>query len=37
VGAIEVYPALVESGKGLVAQTEVEVLVEKDGCKVLTK
>ncbi|MGC8478789.1 MAG: type II methionyl aminopeptidase [Candidatus Micrarchaeia archaeon] len=36
-GAIEPYPALVESGKGMVAQTEVEVLVEKDGCKVLTK
>ncbi len=37
VGAIEAYPALVESGKGMVAQTEAEMLVEKDGCRVLTK
>ncbi len=37
VGAIEVYPALVESGKGLVSQFEHEMVVEKDGCRVLTK
>ena len=37
IGAVEVYPALVESGKGIVSQMEHEVIVEKDGCRVLTE
>ncbi len=36
-GALTRYPTLVEVGKGLVSQAELEVLVEKDGCKILTK
>ncbi|MEM0106709.1 MAG: type II methionyl aminopeptidase [Candidatus Micrarchaeaceae archaeon] len=36
-GAIERYPVLVEVSKGLVAQFEASVMVEKDGCTVLTK
>ena len=36
-GAIEPYPTLIEVSKGLVSQAEVSMLVEKDGCKVLTK
>ncbi len=36
-GAIERYPTLVEVGKGLVSQFEASVIVEKDGCTVLTK
>lgn len=36
-GALEPHPTLIEVRKGLVAQAEAEVLVEKDGCKVLTK
>ncbi|HUC38589.1 MAG TPA: type II methionyl aminopeptidase [Candidatus Acidoferrum sp.] len=31
------YPTLVEVGKGMVSQAELEVLVEKEGCKILTK
>lgn len=36
-GVLTRYPTLVEVGKGLVSQAELEVLVEKDGCKILTK
>ncbi len=36
-GAIEPHPTLVEIGRGHVAQAEAMVIVEKDGCKVLTK
>jgi methionine aminopeptidase len=36
-GAIESHPVLIEVTNGLVAQTESLMLVEKDGCKVLTK
>ncbi len=36
-GAIEPYPTLIEVSKGIVSQAEVSMLVEKDGCKVLTK
>jgi methionyl aminopeptidase len=36
-GAINAYPVLVELGNGMVSQFEAEVLVEKDGCKVLTR
>jgi methionyl aminopeptidase len=36
-GAIEAHPVLMEAGKGLVSQAEVEILVEKDGCRILTK
>ena len=36
-GALTRYPTLVEVGKGLVAQSELEVLVEKGGCRILTK
>jgi len=35
-GAIEPYPTLIEVSKGLVSQAEVSVLVEKEGCKILT-
>ncbi len=35
--AINAYPVLVELGNGMVSQFEAEVLVEKDGCSVLTK
>lgn len=35
--ALDTHPTLVEISGGTVAQAEVEVLVEKDGCKVLTK
>ncbi len=35
--AIEAYPTLVEVSKGIVAQFEASVVVEKDSCKVLTK
>ncbi len=34
--AIRAYPVLVELGNGLVSQFESELLVEKDGCRVLT-
>ncbi len=37
VGAIDSYPVLAEVSHGMVAQTEFELLVEKDSCKVLTK
>lgn len=36
-GALIRYPTLIETGKGMVSQAELEVLVEKDGCKILTK
>ncbi len=36
-GAINAYPVLVELGNGMVSQFEAEVLVENDGCKVLTR
>ena len=36
-GAVEPFPGLVEGGNGMVAQSEAEVLVTKDGCEVLTK
>ncbi|MFH1285928.1 MAG: type II methionyl aminopeptidase [Candidatus Micrarchaeota archaeon] len=36
-GALRPYPILSESEKGLVSQTEHTVVVEKDGCRVLTK
>lgn len=36
-GALETHPTLVEVRGGMVAQAEAEVLVEKDGCRVLTK
>jgi methionyl aminopeptidase len=36
-GALVRYPMLVEAGKGLVSQAEVEVLVGKDSCEILTK
>ena len=36
-GAIEPFPVLVEGGNGIVAQSEAEMLVTKDGCEVLTK
>lgn len=35
-GCIEPNPVLVESGNGIVAQAEVELIVEKGGCKVIT-
>ena len=36
-GAIEAHPVLVEIGNGMVSQSEVTILVEKNGCKILTK
>jgi methionyl aminopeptidase len=33
---LESYPVLVEKSKGLVAQTEYEMIVEKDSCKLIT-
>ncbi|MEM0149320.1 MAG: type II methionyl aminopeptidase [Candidatus Micrarchaeaceae archaeon] len=36
-GAIEPYPTLIEVSKGMVSQAEVSMLVERDGCRVLTK
>jgi len=35
--ALKQYPILKESGKGLVSQAEVTVVVEKDAARVLTK
>jgi len=34
---IESFPVLIESSKGMVAQTEKEMIVEKDSCNVITK
>ncbi len=36
-GVIEPHPTLVEIGNGFVAQAEAMVVVEKDGCRILTK
>lgn len=36
-GCIGPSPVLVEAGKAPVAQAEAELLVEKDGCKVITR
>lgn len=36
-GALNAYPVLLEQSKGLVAQTEVNVLVGTDSCELLTK
>jgi len=36
-GMLKTYPVLKEAGDGLVAQFEHTVLVNKDGCEVLTK
>jgi methionine aminopeptidase len=33
---LEAYPVLVERSKGIVAQTEYEMIVEKDSCKLIT-
>jgi len=33
---IESFPVLIESSKGIVAQTEKEMIVEKDSCTVIT-
>ncbi|MEM0159267.1 MAG: hypothetical protein QW393_00635, partial [Candidatus Micrarchaeaceae archaeon] len=35
--ALEEFPALVEKGKGIVAQAEKSMIVEKDSCTVLTE
>jgi methionyl aminopeptidase len=35
--AIEAFPVLVEKKKGMVAQSEKEMIVQKDGCEVVTK
>jgi len=36
-GSFRQYPVLKDSGKGLVSQTELTVVVEKDAARVLTK
>ncbi len=33
---LESYPVLVERSKGIVAQTEYEMIVEKDSCRMIT-
>ncbi len=35
--AIEAFPVLVEKKKGMVAQSEAEMIVQKEGCDILTK
>jgi len=35
--ALESFPTLVERSKGMVAQAEKEVIVEKDSCAIVTK
>lgn len=37
VGALESYTALIEASNGFVAQAEVDAIVTKDGCEVVTK
>ncbi len=36
-GALTRYPTLVETAQGIVAQSELEILVEKDSCRILTR
>ncbi len=36
-GGLTRHPTLIEVGKGLVSQAELEVIVEKDSCRILTK
>ncbi len=36
-GALEAYPILLEHSGGQVTQTEKEMIVEKDGCTIVTK
>lgn len=36
-GALETFPVLVERKKGIVAQAEAEMIVEKDSCTVITR
>lgn len=36
-GAVSPIPALLEIGNGIVSQTEVELIVEKDSCNIITK
>ncbi len=36
-GALEPHPTLIETGNGSVAQAEATVIVESDGCRLLTK
>ena len=36
-GVLDAFPVLVERSKGIVAQTEVSFIVQKDSCEVLTK
>ena len=35
--SLELFPVLVEKKKGMVAQAEKEVIVQKDSCEVITK
>jgi len=36
-GALDAYPVLIEQSEGIVAQTEVDLIVGSDSCEVLTK
>ena len=36
-GALMPYPTLIEISGGAVSQAEAEIVVEKDGCEVVTK
>lgn len=36
-GVLEPFPVLVEKGNGLVAQSEKELIIEKDSCTIVTK
>ena len=36
-GALEPFPGLIEKGRGMVAQAEHTLIVQKDGCEIITK
>ncbi len=36
IGALETFPVLVEKSKGMVSQSEKELIVEKDSCTIVT-
>ncbi len=37
IGTIEPFPVLIERNKGIVAQAEKQLIVEKDSCRIVTK
>lgn len=36
-GALEPFPGLIEKGRGMVVQAEKSLIVQKDGCEIITK